>query len=76
MKKNGEIYYPNLEIEIIKHKVTKTEIAKKLEIDYSSFAHKLNGVRPFTLEQGLVIWKTWFEEIPIDELFHHEEEQP
>ena len=30
MKKSGEIYYPNLEIEIIKHKVTKTEIAKKI----------------------------------------------
>ncbi len=69
MKRNGQIYFPRLESEILFRGITKTEITQKLGINHSSFIYKLNGERPFTLEQGLTIWKTWFSDIPIDELF-------
>jgi hypothetical protein len=73
MKKNGKIYFPRLESEITKRELTKEEIIKKLAINRGSFTYKLNGERPFTLEQGLIIWKTWFSDIPIDELFQKNE---
>ncbi|MBQ9643902.1 MAG: hypothetical protein IJV26_07670 [Lachnospiraceae bacterium] len=71
MKKDGTVYYPILEAELVKRGIRKSEIRKALNVEHSSFCEKLNGKRPFTLEQGLTIWKTWFHDIPIDELFRH-----
>lgn len=72
MKKSGEIYYPNLEAEIVRRGILKKDIKNVLKLDHASFSYKLNGIRPFTLEQGLLLWKTFFSDMPIDELFYHE----
>ncbi len=71
MKKNGKIYYPLLEAEIVKRGILKKEIRKAIGVEHTTLCYKLNGERSFTLEQGLLIWKTWFSDIPIDELFKH-----
>ena len=75
MKKNGKTYYPRLETEVVQRGLLKENIIKLLAIDPSTFTSKLNGERPFTLEQGLLIWKTWFSDIPIDELFRKNESE-
>lgn len=69
MKKSGEVCYPRLEAEIVSRGVRKTDIYKLLEIDRSSLTNKLNGKSPFTIGQALLMWKMWFYDIPIDELF-------
>ncbi|MBR7085315.1 MAG: hypothetical protein IKI37_09090 [Oscillospiraceae bacterium] len=73
MKKTGNVTFPCLESEITRRGIRKMDIQQKLGINHSSFSYKLNGERPFTLEQGLTIWKTWFSDIPIDELFKKED---
>ena len=73
MKKDGTVCFPRLESEIVKRGIQKKEIREFLGIEHSSFCQKLNGKRPFTLEQGLTIWGTWFSDIPIDELFRKNE---
>lgn len=73
MKKTGEVHYPRLEAEISCRGILKKDMLTILKLDHASFSYKLNGERPFTLEQGLLIWKTWFSDIPIDELFRKNE---
>lgn len=73
MKKTGEVYYPRLEAEISCRGILKKDMLMILKLDHASFSYKLNGERPFTLEQGLLIWKTWFSDISIDELFRKNE---
>lgn len=74
MKKDGTVYYPRLEAEIVKRGIRKTEIRKRLGVNHTTLSEKLNGKRPFTLEQGLFIWETWFHDVPIEELFRKREE--
>ena len=71
MKKNGIVYYPKLESEIVKRGILKKEIEMTISLNHATFCNKLNGKSQFTLEQGLTIWKTWFSDIPIEELFEH-----
>ena len=73
MKKTGKVYYPKLEAEISCRGILKKDMRTVLKLDHSSFSYKLNGERPFTLEQGLLIWKTWFSDIAIEELFRKNE---
>lgn len=73
MTKSGKVYYPRLEAEIAQRGILKKDMKEALGIDHASFSYKLNGIRPFTLEQGILVWKTWFSDIPIDELFKCEE---
>lgn len=72
MKRNGEVYFPTLEAEIAKRGIKKKDIANRAGIEISTFYYKLNGTRPFTLDQALSIWETWFPDIPVNELFKHE----
>lgn len=63
--------YPVLESEI-KHKgIKKKTMAQLLGVDEVTFWHKTCGKRSFTVEQAILIQKTWFPEIPIEELFSH-----
>ena len=73
MKKSGKVCYPRLEAEIVSREIQKKDIYVLLKIDRSSLTNKLNGKSPFTIEQGLTIWKKWFSDIPINELFEKEE---
>ncbi len=63
--------YPVLESEI-KHKgIKKKTMAQLLGVDEVTLWHKTCGKRSFTVEQAILIQKTWFPEIPIEELFSH-----
>lgn len=73
MKKNGKVYYPRLEAEVVSRGVQKKDIYTLLKIERSSLTNKLNGKCPFTIEQALLIWKKWFSDIPLNELFEKEE---
>lgn len=75
MKKGKGAYFPKLETEILLRGILKKEIEDGLCIAHSAFVAKLNGERVFTLEQGIFIWKTWFSDIPIDELFRKNESE-
>lgn len=72
MKRNGYLYFPILEKEIKERGIKKKAMEKLLDIDHVSFWYKLNGKRPFTIDQALLIWKTWFSDVPVQELFWHE----
>lgn len=69
MKRNGDVYFPMLEAEIARRGIKKKDIAARAGIEISTFYYKLNGKRPFTLDQALNIWKMWFVDIPIEKLF-------
>lgn len=71
MKKNGIVYYPRLESEIVQKGVLKRDIEIAIGINHATFCKKINGESCFTLEQALTIWNTWFSDIPIEELFRH-----
>ncbi len=74
MKKTGSPYlYPILETEIKKRHIKKVRIAELLNIQKRTLSKKLNGEIKFSLEEGLLIWKTWFSDIPIDELYRKNE---
>nr|DAI29105.1 MAG TPA: transcriptional regulator [Caudoviricetes sp.] len=61
--------YPTLEAAIKRKGIKKKAIAKVLGVDEATIWHKTRGGRSFTVEQALLIQKTWFPEVPIDVLF-------
>lgn len=61
--------YPTLEAAIKRKGIKKKTIAKVLGVDEATIWHKTRGGRSFTVEQALLIQKTWFPETPIDVLF-------
>lgn len=61
--------YPTLEAAIKRKGIKKKAIAKVLGVDEGTIWHKTRGCRSFTVEQALLIQKTWFPEVPIDVLF-------
>lgn len=63
--------YPKLESEIKTKGIKKKVIARLLDVDEVTIWHKTCGKRSFTVEQAILIQKTWFPEIPIEELFSH-----
>lgn len=71
MKRSPKPYYPQLEIEILRRGILKRDMREKLGVNHTTFSQKINGKHPFTLEQGLSIWRTWFADVPIEELFSH-----
>ncbi|MDE5885780.1 MAG: hypothetical protein K2H29_11990 [Oscillospiraceae bacterium] len=72
MSVRQKIVYPTLEAEIARRGIKKYEIAKFLGISPRTFSNKLSASIGFSLEQGLTIWKTFFSDVPIDELFRKE----
>lgn len=63
--------YPKLESEIKRKGIKKKTMAQLLGVDEVTLWHKTCGKRSFTVEQAILIQKTWFPEIPIEELFSH-----
>lgn len=43
--------YPNLELELFKRKISRKELAQKLEISVSALQKKLSGRNEFTLRE-------------------------
>lgn len=71
MRNDGTVYFPTLEAEIAGRGIRKDKISKLLEVDYSTFGHKLNGERSFKLEEAIKIQETFFPDITVNELFKH-----
>lgn len=71
MKNNGYIHYSVLESEMTKRGILKHDVIGLLGVENSTFSNKINGKRDFTLTEALTIWKEWFRDIPVDELFTH-----
>ena len=67
--------YPVLESEIKRKGVKKKAMAQALGVDEVTIWHKTCGKRSFTVEQAILIQKTWFQEIPISVLFQHRKEE-
>lgn len=71
MKNNGYVHYPVLESEMAKRGILKRDVIGLLCVENSTFSNKINGKRDFTLTEALAIWRKWFRDIPVDELFTH-----
>lgn len=61
--------YRNLEAELKRLGINRTELAKKIKINISSLSGKLNGTRPLTLQEAKEIKKIFGDKFTIDYLF-------
>lgn len=71
MRKDGYVHFPVLETEMTKRGIFKRDIIGLIGIEASTLSYKINGKREFTLDEALAIWRKWFSDIPVDELFMH-----
>ncbi|MCM1232858.1 MAG: XRE family transcriptional regulator [Ruminococcus flavefaciens] len=71
MRKDSYVHYPVLESEMAKRGILKRDVISLLGVENSTFSNKINGKRDFTLTEALAIWRKWFGDIPVDELFMH-----
>jgi len=61
--------YSNLEAEMTRSKVTKTDISETIGKSYGQTLQKFNGKYPFTFDEVIAIQKTHFPELTINYLF-------
>ena len=64
-----KVIYPELEAELARKGIRKTEVCKLLNIMPRTLSNKLNGVSHFTIEEAIQIQAQWFSDIPIERLF-------
>ena len=61
--------YPNLEAELARHDISKTEIAEFLGVRQATVYDKLNGNSSVKLDEALAIKREFFPELSIEYLF-------
>ena len=64
--------YLNLEVEILKHKIKKEEIAKVIDKTLNTLRQKMMGTSNFTYDEAVKIQETFFEKYDLKELFKNE----
>lgn len=64
--------YLNLEVEILKHKIKKEEIAKVIDKTLNTLRQKTMGTSNFTYDEAVKIQETFFENYDLKELFKNE----
>ncbi len=64
--------YLNLEVEILKHKIKKEEIAKVIDKTLNTLRQKMMGTSNFTYDEAVKIQETFFENYDLKELFKNE----
>ena len=64
--------YLNLEVEILKHKIKKEEIAKVIDKTLNTLRQKMMGTSNFTYDEAVKIQETFFENYDLIELFKNE----
>lgn len=69
--KQKDYNYPKLEEGIKRKGIKKKAVAQLLDVDEVTLWHKTCGKRSFTVEQAILIQKTWFPETLIQDLFSH-----
>lgn len=72
MKRDGSVYYPKLESEIVLRGIHKQDIQKHLNCKMGTFMLKLNGERRFTLDEAIKIQEACFPDVSVNDLFRHE----
>ena len=68
MKNSSEVFFPNLEAEIVRNHIPKKELEKILDVSHSTLTAKLNGKQQFTLNQIMILCNL-FPNVPFMELF-------
>ena len=68
------VCYPILIGEMAKRQIKKKDVAECIGVCYKSFDNKMNGRVAFTWPEVKKIWKEFFPDIQIDELFATTEE--
>lgn len=63
------VIYNNLNGEIARRQLRKTEIAESLGISYRSFRNKMIGVAPWTWDEAVTIQRNFFPDLSKDYLF-------
>lgn len=64
--------YLNLEVEILKHKIKKEEIAKVIDKTLNTLRQKMIGTSNFTYDEAVKIQETFFQNYDLKELFKNE----
>lgn len=72
MRRDGFVYYPVLEAEMGRNGIQKEQIQQLLKIDYSSVSQKVNGRRPFKVDEAIRIQETFFPYVSVNRLFQHD----
>lgn len=63
--------YTNLKAELLKRKITVTEVASYLGLSRADVSHRLHNFqnKNFTLKQGIAIKKKFFPDLSVEYLF-------
>lgn len=67
--------YRNLEAEMVRHDISRKDIAKFLNLRYATIVQKLNGTYSFKLNEAMLIKKEFFPDLTMEYLFQIEEKQ-
>jgi hypothetical protein len=67
--KGGGKMYPNLEAEIARKAITKTELADTIEMPRTTFTQKISGKFEFTVAEAKRIQERVFPEYSLEYLF-------
>ncbi|MEN2464966.1 XRE family transcriptional regulator [Ornithinibacillus sp. JPR2-1] len=67
--------YDNLNAEMVRHGVTKAELARFLKLRYATVLDKLNGKSRFYFDEAYKIKQKFFPHLSIEYLFYVDEQQ-
>ena len=68
----GNTYYPNLEVEMVKARMMRKDLAKRLGMTPTTLSMKLNGKSNISLEEGVAIKREIKTDLKLEELFKTE----
>ena len=66
------LMYRNLEAEMVRHSISRRNVANFLNVRYATVIDKLSGRYPFRLEEALDIKREFFPKLSIEYLFRGE----
>jgi transcriptional antiterminator len=69
------VTFPNLRSEMARTGVNNHQIAETLHISERAYRNKLNGITGFLLSEALVLRRTFFPELTIEELFKNDTQE-
>ena len=61
--------YKNLEAEMVRKDITRSDLAELLQVRYATVVDKLNGKSPLSYDEALKIKKTYFPRMNLENLF-------
>ncbi len=66
--------YKNLEAEMVRKDITRSDLAELLQVRYATIIDKLNGKSSLSFDEALKIKKTYFPKMNLESLFLVSEE--